>query len=126
MSRPRIRCQAIEVTVIDPMIDHLEPSRAVPPPRDLLPWADPYIAALIDKVERRSSAQSDRRSRQDARFGRADLAGDDLAGSCSDGDDAELDDKFVPWSSSAAPQGNEFPRIYGGWPLLDDVPRDDA
>ena len=122
MSSRRVRCQVMEVTVID----HLEPSRSVAPPRDLLPWADPYIAALIAKVERRYGEQADRRSQPDGRFGRADLAGDDSAGSCSAGEDAEVDDKFVPWSNSAAPQGNEFPRIYGGWPLLDDAPRDDA
>ena len=121
MSSRRIRCQVMEVAVID----HLEPSREVAPPRDLLPWADPYIAALIAKVERKYGEQADRRSRSDARFGRADLAGDYSTGSRSDDDDAEVEDKFVPWSNSAAPQGNEFPRIYGGWPLLDDVPRDD-
>src|SRR5687767_9785706 len=47
MSSRRVHCQVLEVGEND----HLEPHYA-DGPRDLLPWADPYISALLERVER--------------------------------------------------------------------------
>lgn len=45
MHAPTIRCRVVEV----PVESDIPAVRREHPPRDLLPWADPYIALLLAK-----------------------------------------------------------------------------
>ncbi len=107
MTIARIRCQVLEVPARDdwrPRADH---------PRDLLPWADPYIASLMNRLE--------------DRYNVGEPAADDLSDPFAPdgelwlpaaGDDWE--DAFVPRSIDALRQ-RWHPAVYGGFPLLDDL-----
>ena len=116
MISPRIRCQVVEV----PAAGHLESSAARATPRDLLPWADPYIAALLEKVERDYWTDDPEASNFDEAPYDADRDAE------LEAEAEEMYGKFFPVLDEAAPVGNELPRIYGGWPLLDDLPRSEA
>lgn len=114
MTNRRIHCQVLEM----PVSNHLERSRSQAEPRDLLPWADPYIAALLEKVERRENNwQNDPRATDD----RADVWDDDWT-------DASIDEEHARFAASfplhdSKDEENAGGRVYGGWPLLDDLPR---
>ncbi len=96
-------------------------------PRDLLPWADPYIAVLMLRLERRydwagvadgspfaddAPSHSAEGAWQDLSW-QDDLCADDLAG--------------IPWQDDAFRPGwhdgrrSHIPPVFGGFPLLDDV-----
>ena len=117
MISPRIRCQVVEV----PAGAHLESQPADGLPSDLLPWADPYIAALLEKVERDYWADDEAVS-----FDERSPADDDECDAALEEEAAAMYGKFFPLLDEPAPVGNELPRIYGGWPLLDDLPRRDV
>ena len=48
MTTARIRCQVLEVPDHDDWLSHRSA-----PPRELLPWADPYIAGLMRRLDQR-------------------------------------------------------------------------
>ena len=80
-------------------------------PRDLLPWADPYIALLMTRL-------ADRYEVDEASFERplpAEAASWEVAY-----DDSWQDDAFMPWRNDA-PRRPIYPPVFGGFPLLDDV-----
>jgi hypothetical protein len=74
------------------------------PARELLPWADPYIASLMGRLS-----------------SEADDAWDFAAKNDEDFDDEEYLDDELPedWHLDREPQ---LPPVYGGWPLLNDPP----
>jgi hypothetical protein len=99
-----LRCQVLEVPA-----QTGRPPRGEQWPRDLLPWADPYIAGLLEKLERR--------------YGHNDFVDDDPPREPQfpfSGDEAWLpDDAFRPPRTARSEQRAIEP-VYGGWPLLDD------
>ena len=112
MTIARIHCQVLEIPARNEWRQRGER------PRDLLPWADPYIARLISRLEDRYEVE--------------DRADDDLSDPFVP-DDSELEDE-APWQptlgdewedafiprSLDAPRRQNFPPVYGGFPLLDD------
>lgn len=117
----RIRCHVVEVPTHDDWL-----SRRGGGPRELLPWADPYIASLMRNLESRNGRQ-DRRT---DRLGElsdpfADEMNDEAASRLDDGwndgwhDDGWQEDAFMP-QPLEAPQFHSYPPIYGGFPLLEE------
>lgn len=74
------------------------------PARELLPWADPYIASLMGRLDCEADEAWDFEAKDDEDF-----------------DDKEFLDDELPqdWHLDRAPQ---LPPVYGGWPLLNDLP----
>ena len=77
------------------------------PARELLPWADPYIAALMGRLENEADddawefdVKSDEEGFEDEEFLAEDLPADE------------------DWHLDREPR---FPPVYGGWPLLNDA-----
>jgi hypothetical protein len=101
MFGPALRCHVPEV----PAVDDLDPRDEGTWPRDLLPWADPYIAALMLKLQRQRG--------ETERLLDDDVTLYHLAVEHWQGDEEE-----EQWPDLTARQ--EFPPIYGGFPLLDD------
>jgi hypothetical protein len=91
-------------------------------PRDLLPWADPYIAQLVRRLEDRyDNAEDDRCdpfAAADAPWNHdvheTEWAGDEWP------DDGWREDAFMP-RPQGAPRMNWLPIIYGEFPLLEDL-----
>ena len=115
MSKRTIRCLVLE----SPASDAWRP-RGHDWPRDLLPWADPYIATLMDRLEQ----QYDWTGRDwiDEPDTADPFAADEPPhGFFSFADDTWQDaDAFMPgWREG--PGRPQFPPVYGGFPLLDDV-----
>lgn len=113
MSR-RVHCQVLEV----PAREDFLPRRGGRP-RDLLPWADPYIAGLIQKLEDRYETgwpdSSDPFAEDDDLLGAADF----------DPPSAEWrEDAFRP-RPLEAPRQRWYSAVYGGFPLLDDDGEED-
>jgi hypothetical protein len=106
----RVRCQVLEVPAHDGWLPRRERCR----PRDLLPWADPYIARVISRLEDRYNIDdkandlSDPFSADDRRVNPAVL------------DDGWEEDAFMP-QPAGAPRWRWHPPVYGGFPLLDDA-----
>lgn len=108
-------------------------------PRDLLPWADPYVAAVIRRISAAQSslgggtmgdpAESDPRSVRRVVDGEDYTASEQLAEESAlhldptAEDDCELS-AFAPDRPRVLPFGKPFPPIFGGWALLDDLPTD--
>jgi hypothetical protein len=127
----RVYCQVIEM--------HAAGDRAPRGqewPRDLLPWADPYIATLMARLERQYDWADDAPSGgnwSDESVGgdwlepESDhpLADDEAAFSAAFFGDAYFGDTqdadaFMPgWQEG--PRRPPLPPVYGGFPLLDDV-----
>ena len=111
----RIHCQVLEV----PAQEDWLPRRS-PGPRDLLPWADPYISSLVRRLEERYAAGWDE--------------DDFLEESAAEGgqsDDWDFDPPSAQWQDDAfRPPSLEnarfrwYPTVCGGFPLLDDGPAD--
>lgn len=107
MSAIRIHCQVVEV----PVFDDLAPQDEGRWPRDLLPWADPYIASLMRQLGR----------------GRGEVEGllDDELALCGFAADPW---RGQEWQAAPLPaverssvfRDPPFPPIYGGFPLLED------
>lgn len=75
------------------------------PARELLPWADPYIASLMGRLAGEADDEGwDFRAKDDVEFGSEELLNDELP------EDWHLD------------RESPFPPVYGGWPLLNDLP----
>ena len=97
-----IRCQVLEV----PTLDDTTPRDEGTWPHDLLPWADPYIASLMMKLHRQHGA-----TELDDDFTLDQLAAEQWLEEGWTETDAD-------WPDLAARE--EYPPIYGGFPLLDD------
>lgn len=104
-----IRCQVLEVS------PHGQ-SRRGAVASDLLPWADPYIALLMRRLEERYDVET-----EDAE---CDPFRDESSPLRSYDEDRWPDDAWE--SDGAQPVPAEashgwYPPVYGGWPLLDDL-----
>jgi hypothetical protein len=95
-----------------PKDDHW-PSRSGAGPRELLPWADPYIAGLMRRLER-GIAGADDNVRSDPFEEEGAAEGDWF-------DDGWQEDAFMP-RPLEAPRFHSYPPIVGGFPLLDTEP----
>lgn len=112
MTIARIHCQVLEVPARNEWRQRGER------PRDLLPWADPYIAKLIHRLEDRYEAEDFLDEDLSDPFVPDDeAAADDSPWQPAPGEDWE--DAFIPRSLDT-PRRHQFPPIYGGFPLLDD------
>jgi hypothetical protein len=116
----RIRCHVLEVPTHDDWL-----SRRGGGPRELLPWADPYIAGLMRNLEDRYGRQAKRDERPSDRsdpFIPDSTA--DLATYNDDGwqDDGWQEDAFMP-RPLEAPRFHTYPPVYGEFPLLNDLDR---
>ncbi len=102
----RIRCHVIEVPTDDDWL-----SRRGGQPRELLPWADPYIAGLMRKLHRRGAT---------AEEGASDpFEPDGADASVAVYDDGWQEDAFMP-RPIETPRFHSYPPVYGGFPLLED------
>ena len=113
----RIRCHVLEVPAHDDWL-----CRRGGDVRELLPWADPYIAGLMKHLDNRYP----RGERESCRFSELSdpyqvSAESDLPGVSDDHweDDGWQEDAFMP-QPLEAPRFHSYPPIYGGFPLLDD------
>jgi hypothetical protein len=109
----RIRCHVLEVPAQDDWL-----SRRGGGPRELLPWADPYIAGLMRRLENRYAPVGDDDDCNP--FGT-----DDEPLSHSQFDDGWQEDAFMPRPVESL-RFHSYPPVYGGFPLLDDGEPDDA
>ena len=107
MPSARIRCHVLEVDHDDDWL----PRRNSP--RDLLPWADPYIASLIHRLEQRYDSGEAAEDLCDP------FAADDAPFCPAGFDDGWRDDAFIPRPLEASAHSWR-PPVYGGFPLLDD------
>jgi hypothetical protein len=90
-------------------------SRRSSGPRELLPWADPYIAGLMRRLEDRYSDADD--------IDPCDPFSPDGAAGTSEFDPPTADwqeDAFMP-RPLETPRFHPYPPVYGGFPLLDEV-----
>jgi hypothetical protein len=115
MSKRYVRCLVLET----PAGEGLRP-RGQEWPRDLLPWADPYIATLMDRLEQRYDWTGcdwvDEPDTDDP------FAADEAPHGFFPFDDWlwQDADAFMPgWREG--PGRPQLPPVYGGFPLLDDV-----
>lgn len=106
MTIARLHCHVLEVPPCDDWRPRAEQ------PRDLLPWADPYIARLIGRLENRYNVELEDDELSDP------FAPDEAAWQPAAGDDWE--DAFVPRSLDM-PRRRWHPPVYGGFPLLNDL-----
>ena len=123
----RIRCQVIEVPSQDDWL-----ARRGGGPRELLPWADPYIAALMNKLEGRGPATHDFANsdpfdgdqfrndpfRNDSFTSDSFSHDEEEIAAGSDFDDGWQEDAFMP--PLEALRFHTYPPVYGGFPLLED------
>ena len=112
MRTGRIRCQVVEVPKFTPSARMADGCC-----RDLLPWADPYIAALMAQLEGQLG-DADISDLQDL-GSRNTLDGSDCYSAAddawSDEDDSVLGDELDDSGSHL-----DYPPVVGGWPLLND------
>lgn len=106
MRSARIHCQVLEV----PDLDDVTPRSEGTWPRDLLPWADPYIASLMWKLERQRG-ETERLLDDD--FTLYEYAAEQWLG-----DDWRKEEAQDEWPDLTV--RTEYPPIYGGFPLLED------
>jgi hypothetical protein len=113
----RIHCQVLEVPAQEEWLP-----RHGGGPRDLLPWADPYISSLVRRLEERFDAEWD---------------GDEILEETKAGEEVEegwaLDPPSARWREDAfrpppieASRFGWNPTVCGGFPLLDDCHSDAA
>ncbi|WP_425618725.1 hypothetical protein NA78x_002437 [Anatilimnocola sp. NA78] len=82
------------------------------PAKELLPWADPYIAALMGRLEATGEEEEDDSWGFDSEL--VDKDAEETEDSAEYWLNAEDDD----WHLDRAPA---VPPVFGGWPLLDDL-----
>ncbi len=102
-----IRCQVIEVPSQDDWL-----SRRGGGPRELLPWADPYIAGLMRRLEHRFAAADEKDPSNP-------FADDEEPASLAIFDDGWQEDAFMP-QPLETPRFHSYPPVYGEFPLLED------
>jgi len=127
MTYGRVLCQVVETPAHDFHDEWM--SQVEDWPRDLLPWADPYIAVLMVRLERRYEwadvADDSPFWSDDAPFRAVDESWQDLSWQDSALSDGAFADN--PWQHDAFMPGRHevrrcmFPPTFGGFPLLDDV-----
>lgn len=129
MTYGRVLCQVVE-TPAHELAGEFSATRLLGGqdwPRDLLPWADPYIAVLMLRLERRydwagqqeDAVAADELAAEEAAFRAADDWREVSFGDEFFGEESLTDDAFTPgWHERRMPM---FPPMYGGFPLLDDV-----
>ena len=106
----RIRCHVIEV----PSQDDWLARRGSGGPRELLPWADPYIATLMRKLEGRGGGGvHDFVDESDPFADEEEIT----AGAVFD--DGWQEDAFMPRPLEAL-RFHSYPPVVGGFPLLED------
>jgi hypothetical protein len=103
----RIRCQVLETPTHDQWL-----TRGGGGPRDLLPWADPYIAGLVRRLESRYST-ADERDVSDP-FADGSSTSDATAF-----DDGWQEDAFMPRPLDV-PRFHCYPPVVGEFPLLEE------
>ncbi len=104
--RTRIRCHVIETPTNNDW-----PRRGGALPRELLPWADPYIATLMRRLE----AGFDDSCPPDA----SDPFAREQSPATEDWlDDGWEEDAFMP-RPLVTPRIHSYPPVIGGFPLLD-------
>lgn len=108
--RTRIRCHVIET----PANDHW-PRRSGTGPRELLPWADPYIAGLMRRLEG-GFGEGEAQDACDPYVCLAPTASDERSDEWLD--DGWEEDAFMP-RPYVAPRIHSYPPVIGGFPLLD-------
>lgn len=99
----KIRCQVLEV----PDLDDTSPRDEGTWPRDLLPWADPYIASLMMKLQRQHGATE--------RLLEDEFTLDQYASEQWQGEEGHPAGEWQQLSAR-----NQYPPIYGGFRLLED------
>ena len=104
----RVRCHVLETPVQDDWL-----SRRGGGPRELLPWADPYIAGLMRRLENRFSA-GDELADCDPFTSDDDPLGTAIF------DDGWQEDAFMP-RPVEAPRFHSYPPVYGEFALLQDA-----
>lgn len=72
--------------------------------RELLPWADPYIASLMGQLQNEADEETWDFESKDEGLENEEFFDDELP------EDWHLDREAA------------FPPVYGGWPLLNDLP----
>jgi hypothetical protein len=113
---PRIHCEVLEASAGDDWL----PRRGGT--RELLPWADPYIARLIRQLESRYNLD-DEVDELDNPFAADDAVW--LPDACDEWEEADAwDDAFLPPPVERPRYRDQLP-VYGGFPLLDDISKDD-
>jgi hypothetical protein len=80
-------------------------------PRELLPWADPYIAGLIRRLEAGFDEDAEQNSSDP-------YAPDEMPSANEWHDDGWEEDAFMP-RPFVAPRIHSYPPVIGGFPLLD-------
>jgi hypothetical protein len=106
----RIRCHVIEV----PAQDHWLSRRGGRGAGELLPWADPYIASLMRRLERRCAGEDERGEGCDPFHGEGEVVSDAAF------DDGWQEDAFMP-RPIEPPRIHSYPPVYGRFPLLEDA-----
>jgi len=84
------------------------------PAKELLPWADPYIAALMGRLE----AEGEDDDNEDFDTEQLDKDAEETEDSAEYWLNAEIAPEDDDWHLDRAPA---TPPVYGGWPLLDDL-----
>lgn len=115
MRKPNYNVQVLETAADDSFL----------PAKELLPWADPYIAALMGRLTS-EYGDSELSEQEDETwdFDSEQLDVEDEA--AQDASQYWLSDELAPedsaddfhWHLDRAPA---VPPVYGGWPLLDDL-----
>lgn len=132
----RIHCQVLEAPT--PEWSSLTRSgRGGQSHREILPWADPYIAQLMQRLESRFDAEERFAEERNAEESNAEESNQrDATGAADDspwpgrqwsGDwdgDSDLDAEFSSLETSDGLTNHALPAVHGGWPLLNDVPGD--
>jgi hypothetical protein len=101
-----IRCHVLEVPADDGWL-----SRRGGGPRELLPWADPYIAGLMRRLEDRYATDNDVSSDP--------FPDDEHRAWVAAFDDGWQEDAFMPRPVEPL-RFHSYPPVYRGFPLLDD------
>ncbi len=85
------------------------------PARELLPWADPYIASLMGRLDGNDADATDDLDEENA----WDFDSEQL----DEDDDGKPANDFTPDEDDWHLDGvHALPPVYGGWPLLNDLP----
>lgn len=103
----RIHCQVVEVPRFTPSSRLGEACC-----RDLLPWADPYIAALMAQLE---GQQSDAENSETQHSKDGSDCYSAVEDTWLEDDDSVLSDELDGSGSHL-----DYPPVIGGWPLLND------
>ena len=116
----RIRCHVLEAPAHEwnSEWNSLTRGRGVQSHREILPWADPYIAQLMQRLESRFDADEGFANAFD-RSEDAPWPVHEWNGGEWNGGDAESAESFAEPFDAISSQA--LPAVFGGWPLLNDT-----